>query len=1054
MAVVTKPKNIVASLRRDWSTILGSAWVALLFFGLAAAFFTWPLVTQLDNTLPNWNDPAAAGWLMGQLAHQLVTNPFQLYYTTGFHPFDQGLVLNELLTGPALLAAPLYWLTANPVLSYNLLNFLAYALSGWSMWLLIRKLTGSPGAGLVAGLIYAFSPWHSAQYDHLALASQQWLILAVFFLLRFLENSRPPAKNPFRHRNWLNLLLFITFGTLQALTSRYFIYFEAILFLLFLAYYFLFESGLLGGLWRKLRHRPAAVKTGPAWPQLLTVGLACLVILLLTLPFLLPYADTLQTYDFKHSLAETINGSATPTDLLRTLDRSWLYNPIERTTFGFQTTPNSVLYPGIIALLLAILGLKSPANGLQPARRWVFLAVALVGLLLSFGPTLNIDLNPLNSTGLELPYRWLYHWLPGFDSLPLPYQFGQLFMLGLAALAGYGAAYVLKSWPRLKFIPPGPWLLLLTLCLLLTADYFAPGFPARATPTGEAAPAVYRWLAGTEAAQVIERQALLLELPLGDLTTTPGNRPMYLLYSLAHARPMLNGSADFTPPGYDRLCNEMQNFPNAATLDLIEGLQVKFIIVHTAGLASEVSRAELDRQAAPDGRLELVKAFPASEGDPRFKDLVYRVKANPQRFARLAALIPPGAEVLLADQSQALHQPRLYTAVIPSLIGLNRQYFSTYSTIYDPQVQPAQPNRVYDYAIFYRNSTAQPTEYGYNPTDLVPLDDNDVIQLYHKRTGLTSFFSFQDDTQPGHYLPFSAQNSVWLGLEPDSVKHIPASDSVKFKGSPGTNQTLTFIIASAEPQTIFLRSVAGERKLSVTPGFYRWQVNIATPNSFELTTDGPTWAYLVQARLLTTPRTDDFFEQIKGAGGAIAQASSQTLPDQPGVIVCHLLYYTQNRLPQNNPPNFLFQVNIATAVPTDPSPSSVANPTASPSPVRGRRFGEWSVTLPPAQPGVPYSADLRLNLLEQKAEAQLNGKPIPTTISMPLSTADGIYDASLYLLIIPANQPIQASPLNADTGRFLNTFKFRLSHPKNQPAISQLQLKAPNAFISLPSVNN
>src|SRR5205085_5953627 len=113
------------------------------------------------------------------------------YQTRAFYPLHNGLALDELLTGQGILAAPIIWLTGNQPLAFNLLNFLSYVLSGFAMWLLVRHLTGNGIAGLVAGTIFAFSPWHFGQYAHLGLGTQQWMVLALFFLVRFLESSAP-----------------------------------------------------------------------------------------------------------------------------------------------------------------------------------------------------------------------------------------------------------------------------------------------------------------------------------------------------------------------------------------------------------------------------------------------------------------------------------------------------------------------------------------------------------------------------------------------------------------------------------------------------------------------------------------------------------------------------------------------------------------------------------------------------------------------------------------------------------------------------------------------
>jgi hypothetical protein len=156
------------------------------------------------------------------------------------------------------------------------------------------------------------------------------------------------------------------------------------------------------------------------------------------------------------------------------------------------------------------------------------------------------------------------------------------------------------------------------------------------------------------------------------------------------------------------------------------------VVVHIGGLAAEANRAELEKRAGPGGRLEAVQSF-ADPTNSRFKAVVYRVKANPQRFQKFAELIPAGSSVLLADTNSGR---RLYSYTLAGLIGPDRRYFAPYSTVYSAVVggvQLARPNQTFDYAIFYRSGGPSPADYGFSPADRIPLADFDTVELYHKK---------------------------------------------------------------------------------------------------------------------------------------------------------------------------------------------------------------------------------------------------------------------------------------------------------------------------------
>jgi hypothetical protein len=725
--------------------MVGGKAFALLFFVLLSAAFTWPLVAHMDNSLPDWGDAADSAKNIGSIALQLRTDPLNLYDSRFAYPLKNSLTLGELMTGQGLLAAPIIWATDSIPLAFNLLNFSSYVLSGFGVWLLVRHLTGSGAAGLVAGMVFAFSPWHYSQYAHLGLGAQHWMVFALFFLILFME-STAQGLHLITRQSLLYLGLFTAFFVLQALASGYYAYYEAILVGIYLLYYALFTSGarLRFLIWRPRQfktHNSKLIIEKRLAGQLSIVVLACVVALVLLLPFALPYVQTKNEYGFKRALEEANYFSAGPKSLLLHSPNSWLYGPVEVGALGRTTGPEGEMYPGVVAVFLALTGLFGAGKNRTPrsafAGPWLFGAVSVIGLVLSFGPSLNWDLYTREMTGITLPYAWLYDHMPGWDSMRVPHRFALLFMLGLAVCAGYGVARLVglegggqkagsrKQWAKGYLLPSA-------FCFLVGVDFFAGGLPAVYTPVGDATPPLYRWLAGSESTKTIPKDALLLELPITDYEHPVTSKPIYLVYGLAHGRPMLNASINIIPPGFERFHYDMQQFPAAGTLDVMEALGAKFVIVHTGQLPSE-DRLALQSVTGPQGRLDAVAHFPASTGDPQFEDIVYRVKPDPQRVAKLAAALPPGASVMLSEDISHKH---LYTNALARLLGPTWRYFSQYSTIYDQllgNIRPATPQQFYDRAILYKEAVIYYNgSAGYAPTEAIQGAENDLVQVYKK----------------------------------------------------------------------------------------------------------------------------------------------------------------------------------------------------------------------------------------------------------------------------------------------------------------------------------
>ena len=88
---------------------------------------------------------------------------------------------------------PVYALTGNIILSYNLLFLSTFVLSGLGMFLFVREVTGSARAGFVAGLIYAFAPYRVPQFAHLQVISSQWMPFVLYGLRRYFETRHVRA---------------------------------------------------------------------------------------------------------------------------------------------------------------------------------------------------------------------------------------------------------------------------------------------------------------------------------------------------------------------------------------------------------------------------------------------------------------------------------------------------------------------------------------------------------------------------------------------------------------------------------------------------------------------------------------------------------------------------------------------------------------------------------------------------------------------------------------------------------------------------------------------
>ena len=131
-------------------------------FAVAAIVVTLPLALHLRQSLPSdHTDTLLVTWILGWDADRLRHALHGVWDAPIFFPYRDTLAFSENMLGVAIFVAPVYWATADPVLTYNVAFILAFAIAGAGMYLLARELTGSRAGALAAGLYYACGPFRT-----------------------------------------------------------------------------------------------------------------------------------------------------------------------------------------------------------------------------------------------------------------------------------------------------------------------------------------------------------------------------------------------------------------------------------------------------------------------------------------------------------------------------------------------------------------------------------------------------------------------------------------------------------------------------------------------------------------------------------------------------------------------------------------------------------------------------------------------------------------------------------------------------------------------------
>ncbi|MBE3123989.1 MAG: hypothetical protein IMZ65_04225, partial [Planctomycetes bacterium] len=358
-------------MRRAFSN-LDSPLTATAWFTVITLAMTWPLSRGLGRNVPqDLGDPLLNCWILGwgadHLLRALAGHPAVLagfWNANIFYPELLALACSEHLIAQVLQILPIYAISGNLVLCYNLLFLSTFILSALGVYLLVRELTGSGVAAFVAGLIYGFVPYRAFHLGHLQVLSSQWMPFVLFFLRRYFDR---------KHAGWLAASAVAL--VLQNLSCGYFLLF----FSPFVAAYVLYEivdRGLLGD--------------GRLWLHLAATGL---VTALVTLPFLIPYLELRWRGIPPRAPSEVDYYSADVFSYLTADPDLRVWGPVLQ---AFPK-PEGTLFLGFVPVVLAAAGLLAHARRVRvltaaappllQVRRWLAgaagVAAATTGLLVA-----------------------------------------------------------------------------------------------------------------------------------------------------------------------------------------------------------------------------------------------------------------------------------------------------------------------------------------------------------------------------------------------------------------------------------------------------------------------------------------------------------------------------------------------------------------------------------------------------------------------------------------------------------------------------------------------
>jgi hypothetical protein len=164
--------------------------LVLLAYILLTVVMTWPVAARLGTHLAGGRDDLRHHqWNFWWVKKSVIEGHNPFYTHLLYHPHGVSLVYNSMAWLSIAAWLPLQAIVGNNA-AYNLIFITVFALNGFTMYLLVRELTGALPAAFIGGLVYGFWPYTMSHYDHPSMMTVFWVPLALLYLRRTLERRQ------------------------------------------------------------------------------------------------------------------------------------------------------------------------------------------------------------------------------------------------------------------------------------------------------------------------------------------------------------------------------------------------------------------------------------------------------------------------------------------------------------------------------------------------------------------------------------------------------------------------------------------------------------------------------------------------------------------------------------------------------------------------------------------------------------------------------------------------------------------------------------------------
>jgi hypothetical protein len=514
------------------------------------------LLSNISSNLPDWYDYPYLVWIIDSNLDKFVSFDFSnLFNTNILYPHPNNLLLTDTLFTQSILGLPARVFTQNPILTFNLIFLITFAINYISSFMLWKTIFKKESLAFLGALLTAFSPFFHAEGGHFQLQSY-W---PSFFALYFLINA-PKSKN-YRH-----LIICGLFVVLQFLASVYLaVFLIGAIFAYYLAYAFINRKFVT---------------------PLKKLSIIIVSFTIIASPVIIGYLNVNKQFQVERNYSEYVFYSAHLSDYLFSGGYKSLIHTSQIlgkwNSFNHHSIGSIALFPGFILTILGLLGILRGLKRPKTIDLFFFLLIC-VGIIFSFGPRVNFN---GNYAAIPLPYHFLIKYIPIFEVIRAPARW--MFL-----------AYIGFTYFSLKFLYQKQIskILFVGLTVLVILEYLPVNIKSHSEDYIRPKDETLKEMC------LVEPKPVILEIPVthfdaGDNILEGLNYiTKTILVSGYHKCNLINGYGSYDLPSVATLTNSLYdaalNKDSEGFLSLIESSGAQYIVVNEDFLKEEDKAKEL-----------------------------------------------------------------------------------------------------------------------------------------------------------------------------------------------------------------------------------------------------------------------------------------------------------------------------------------------------------------------------------------------------------------------------------------------------------------------------